>query len=425
MKRIHNVLKEQTTREVAVNTVGNYLNIIFSAIYVVVIARLFSPADNGVYIVLFTLVYVFTNIFDFGTSATIYSYLPAVLTDKTKKFEFLKITFLYQTFLAGIALLILGIFITPLNDQWLKLHVPLRYFLWTFGTIPLLIWQNFVLNTLYASRRFTMANILINTINIVRLLILFLVLLLGTLNLEWLLIIFGPVGPILFFLLIIVLYPNIPRKFLTATINRQHLNVGYSAVFFVATQFYFVASRLDLFIIAHFLTKPEVGYYGLAQKIVFSILTTINSVTQVLSPQFAVAQSQYEIIRLMKRFCVYCLLPVALLIGAIVTPNTIYTFVFSNAFNPMHHIVRLLSGVHIFFVIMQIPMLFFLYTIKKPRYVLISNLLLLFIIGLGSYYGVQRFGLTGPPLALLISYLIVTLFAYMYFFRELRRLPKE
>src|SRR3990167_8478497 len=235
MKRIHNVLKEQTTREVAVNTVGNYLNIIFSAIYVVVIARLFSPADNGVYIVLFTLVYVFTNIFDFGTSATIYSYLPAVLTDKTKKFEFLKVTFLYQTFLAGIALLILGIFIAPLNDQWLKLHVPLRYFLWTFGTIPLLIWQNFVLNTLYASRRFTMANILINTINIVRLLILFL-------------------------LLIIVLYPNIPRKFLTATINRQHLNVGYSAVFFVATQFYFVASRLDLFIIAHFLTKPEVGY---------------------------------------------------------------------------------------------------------------------------------------------------------------------
>src|SRR3989338_2456500 len=150
MKQIRTLLRERTTAEVVVNTIGNYLNIFFSVLYVVIIARFFTPSENGIYIVLFTLVYVFTNIFDFGTSATIYSYLPAVLTDKTKKFEFLKVTFLYQTFLAGIALLILGIFIAPLNDQWLKLHVPLRYFLWTFGTIPLLIWQNFVLNTLYA-----------------------------------------------------------------------------------------------------------------------------------------------------------------------------------------------------------------------------------------------------------------------------------
>src|SRR3989344_675775 len=412
MKQIRTLLRERTTAEVVVNTIGNYLNIFFSVLYVVIIARFFTPSENGIYIVLFTLVYVFTNIFDFGTSATIYSYLPSMLQDKTKSFSFLKITFVYQTILATAALIVLSLLINPINNDWLKLHVPFRYFIWAFGTIPLLIWQNFILNTLYASRRFFTANVLINMINITRLLLLLLFKIYGILNLEWLLIIFGPLAPILFILLIVVIYPKLPKQFIEASLVRKHLNLGYSFVFFIATQLYFIASRLDLFIIAHFLTKTEVGYYGLAQKIVFSILTTINSVTQVLSPQFSVVKTKSQVNLLMRRFGIFCILPIGLLIGAIITPDFIYNLVFSIQYAAMPPVAKLLSGVNIFFVVMQIPMLFFLYAVKKPKYVLISNAILLTIIGVGSYYGAQNYGLFGPPLALLASYIIVTIYAY-------------
>ncbi len=424
MKLLSRLLSHKTHKEVAINTFGTYLNVAFSAIYIVVIARFFTPTENGIYIVLFTLVYVFTNLFDFGTSATIYSYLPPLLRDKIKAYSFLKITLVYQTALAFGAIIILCLFITPINVDWLKLNVPLRYFMWSFGTIPLLIWQNFILNTLFASRRFTTANILINTINIVRLVILLGLQFTNHMSFELLLILFGPFGPFLFFILLYLAHPNVPKQLIDAPLDKQHLNISYSATYFAATQLYFIASRIDLFLIAHFLTKPEVGYYGLAQKVVFSILTTINSVTQVLSPQFAIIETRSEVVELIKRFALYCLLPVGLLIGSIITPDAIYTLVFSDTYKAVPHITRLLSFVNIFFVVMQIPMLFFLYTIKKPSYVLVSNAILLVTTGIGSYVLTQQFGITGPPVALLISFCAVTLYAYTNLYKEYKLLKR-
>lgn len=422
-KYINKFLFEKTHREVIINTIGNYANIFFSFLYVVIIARLFTPSDYGTYIVVFSLVYVLTNIFDFGVSATIYSYLPSTLTQKNKSYSFLKVTLLYQTILSSLAVVILFLLIDPINASWLKLNIPLKYYLWAFGSIPLLLWQNFALNTLYASRRFFVANILILLVNVTRLGLLLSFYYFGALNLEWLFIIFGPLGSVVFLLLLWFAHPNFPGQLLKAPLEKSHLNIGYSITFFISTQLYFVASRLDLFIIAHFMSKSEVGYYGLAQKVIFSILTTVNSITQVLSPQFSVARTRTQVMSLMKRFAYYCIIPVLLLVGAVLTPSIIYQTVFGVNYASMIDLVRILGVVNIFFIVMQIPMLFFLYTINKPRYVLICNLILLVVIGLGSYYLIIQIGLFGPPIAILASYLLVTIFGYNYFRREYNKLP--
>lgn len=416
------IFTEKTTQEVTINTLGNYVNIAFSAIYVVIIARLFNPSDNGIYIVLFALVYLLANIFDFGTSSSIYSMLPTIIKDKNNTYSFLKVTLLYQSILAFLCMGIIVLFINPINTSILKLHVPLSYYFWALITVPLLIWQNFALNCLYATRKFLTANFLINILNIVRILLLVGMYLTGTLSLQGLIIVFGPVCPILFFVLLFIRYPHIPKNLLNASLNNPLFSMYYTASYFIATQLYYVATRMDLFVVSHFLTRPETGFYGLAQKVLFSILTTVNSITQVMSPQFAGVTEKKKVGELMKKFALYCLIPIIILVASIITPDKIYFLVFSAQYSLTPFVTKLLSGTHIFAILAQIPLLFFLYSIRKPHYVLFINALLLIGISVGSYILTPMFRLAGPPIALGISYVLVAIIAFVIFRKEYQKL---
>lgn len=422
MQKVINVLKLKTTKNVILNTFGNYLNVFFTALYAFVLFRVMTPSEYGVLSVLFGISYVLANILDFGVTASIYSYLPPLMTNRMEALKFIKSNFLFQTVLSGVALIILFIFIKPIDTNFLKLNVPLSFFFWTFLTIPLFIWQNFALNLLYATNQFLKANIYINAANIIKTLILFYLILNGLANIENIIITIGIIGQLIFFALLFTERRYVLKNLITSSFEREKIKLRYTLTFFSASQLFNMASRVDLFLLSFYLPKAEVGFYAAAQKVVLSILTSVNSVAQVLSPQFAAVKSKSEVLKLVKKGFFYMMLPVGIFILAAVTPKFIYTFFFTEAYVKTDILTRALSVSYIFFALTLVPVLFFLYTIRKPIHVFYVNLIFFIIVALGCFFLIPIYGVFAPPAVFLVAFLAATAYIAFFFWKEYRRL---
>src|SRR3989338_10160866 len=98
IKRLLNFIKKPTSKNIVINTIGNYLNVVFIAFFAFLLVRIMQPSEYGVLSVLLGIAYVLANILDFGTTASIYSYLPTMIEKKHKNiYIFLKSTFYYQS----------------------------------------------------------------------------------------------------------------------------------------------------------------------------------------------------------------------------------------------------------------------------------------------------------------------------------------
>src|SRR3990167_4717529 len=108
LQRLISFIKEPTRKNIAINTIGNYLNVFFIALFALILVRIMTPAEYGVLSVLLGISYVLATILDFGTTATIYSYVPALHAENNPRlFRFIKSTFFYQSLFSIIVIGIL------------------------------------------------------------------------------------------------------------------------------------------------------------------------------------------------------------------------------------------------------------------------------------------------------------------------------
>lgn len=422
MSKILRLLKIPTTLDVIINTSGNYLSVGFTALYAFVLFRVMNPAEYGILSVLFAVAYVLANILDFGVAASIYSYLPPILQNRQETIKFIKANFIFQTVLSTLVLIILFAFIEIIDKYVLKLYVPRSYFFWTFLAIPLLIWQNFFLNILYASKKFLEANIVINISNFLKTAVLFALIYYHAATIENVIITLGVLGQLVFVVLLIKERRHLLREFLEARVERSKVKLSYTLTFFASSQLFNMASRLDLFMLSFYLPHAEVGFYAAAQKVILSVLTSVNSITQVLSPQFSKISKKSEVLSLLKKGLFYMMIPTSIFLLAAITPKFIYTFFFTSKFIKTDEITRLLSISYILFGLTAIPVLFFLYTIRKPIHLLWINIIFFVVVLLGNFYVIPKFGVFGPPMAYLAGFLAATIYIIIFFIREYRKL---
>ena len=126
MFRLSNFLRHATTKDVVINTGGNYFNFLFAGIYTLLFVRVFTPIEFGVLSVLLVLSYLLANVLSFGMPAAIYAHIPELLPDKKKAIEFAKTNFLLLTCLSFSSLIVLYLFVdiidtNILNDIYLLL----------------------------------------------------------------------------------------------------------------------------------------------------------------------------------------------------------------------------------------------------------------------------------------------------------------
>ncbi len=427
LERILNFIKKPTSRDVVINTIGNYLNVVFIAFFAFLLVRIMQPSEYGVLSVLLGIAYVLANILDFGTTASIYSYLPVMIEKKQKNiYVFLKTIFFYQTSFSLIIIALLFIFFPYLDKVFFKTGAPWWELYVTTFSVLFLVWQNYAINALFAAKRFLKANVFLNLSNLLKTIIIFIMIPLHLITVGSIIFVFGIIGPIVFFILLFFEKKHVVFSILKAQVKKEEFRFGYTITFFIASQFFNIAQRMDLFLLSYFLSKsPEVGYYGLAQKIILTVIASIASITQVLSPRFSKITTQEEVRREFRTGLVYLLIPTVFFIALYFTPNVIFYLFFTEKFAQTALITKSLTWPYIIYTFLNLPVLFLLYTVKKPAYILIANLAIFVIVSFGCYYLIPTIRLAGPPYALALSFFIGLIVLGVTSFIEYRKLPSK
>lgn len=423
--RFLSFLKRPTSMAVIINTVGNYLNVFFSAFFVYLLVRVLNPSEYGVLSVLFGITFVLANILDFGTTATIYSYLPVLLEqDTTKAYRFIKSTFFYQTLFSIVIVGVLIIVFPHLDLYFFKTKAPLPTLYVTAIAVLFFIWQNFLSNCLYVAKRVLQVNLYTLYANIVKTLIILILAWMGYITVGYIIFVFGVVGPVVFYLFVYSSKKNHLNAVWNAPISRDDFQLKYTITYFIASQFFNLGQRMDLFLASYFLAKSEVGFYGLAQKIILTIVTTTVSITQVLSPAFAQARTKKDTRAQMRSGLMYMLIPTAIFLLLSVTPNVVFELIFTKKFTQTAEVSRLMGLVYIPYSFISLLHLFLLYTAKKPLKILVANVAMFIIVTVGCYVYIPIYGLNAALASVGASLLIASLFLVYYSIREYKKLPE-
>ena len=417
-------LKKPASLHVVINTLGNYLNVLFTAFFALVLVRIMTPAQYGVLSVLLGIAYVLANVLDFGTTATIYSNLPPLIDlDSNRAYRFIKTTFTFQSILSSIVIFILLLTFPYLDQVFFHTGAPRWELYITAISVLFLIWQNFVLNIFFASKKFMKANIYNNLQNVGKTAILLFLIVTHTLSVGAVIFIFGIVGPIIFFALLFFQQKDLIYILAKTQIAKEDFKFGYTFTYFIATQFYNLGSRMDLFLLSFFSLRNDVGYYGLAQKVILTIVTTVVSITQVLSPNFAKVKTRNEALTELKSGFTYLLIPVGLYLALLITPSALYKLFFTERFGPTIDITKALVPAYVLFTLGSLPLQFILYTAKKPSYVLYSNIIYFIIMTVFCYIYIPKIGVGAPPIANILAIIAPAVILSLATYYEYKKLP--
>ncbi len=424
IKRIFDFIKKPTSKDIIINTIGNYLNVVFIAFFAFLLVRIMQPSEYGILSVLLGIAYVLANLLDFGTTASIYSYLPPMIEKKHKNiYIFLKTILSYQTGFSAIVITILLIFFPYLDKIFFKTGAPAWELYITTFSVLFFVWQNYAINALNAAKQFFKANLFLNLSNLIKTIIIISLIPFKAVGVGTIIFTFGILGPMVFFILLFFEKKHIFLKVITSPIVKSEFRLGYTLTFFIASQFFNLALRMDLFLLSFFLSRsPEIGYYGLSQKIILTVMASIASITQVLSPNFSNIKTREEIKHQFKIGFYYLLIPTVLFILLYLTPNWIFFIFFTEKFAPTATITKNLSLAFLIYPILNLPLLYLLYTVKKPIYILVSNLVTFVTVVVGCYISIPLKGVSGPPYVLALSFFlggIVLLIASIYEYKKL------
>lgn len=410
LKKIHQFILRPASLNVIINTLGNYLNVFFTALFALILVRILSPDQYGVLSVLLGIAYVLANVLDFGTTATIYSYLPPMIEGRsTNIYRFIKSTFFFQSLFSLVVLTILFIGFPYFDKVFFKTGAPPWELYLTAISVLLLIWQNFITNCLFAAKKFLQANIYINLANLIKTIIILILAATHNISVGMVIFVFGVVGQVVFFLLLFFHKKDLFFILVKAEIKKEEFRFGYTLTYFIASQFYNLGLRMDLFLLSFFRPKSEVGYYGLSQKIILTVITTIVSITQVLSPMFSKIDSKKEIGSHIKTGLLYLSLPAGLFLLLYFLPNQVFYLFFTDKFAKTASITKMLALPFIINALGSVPQLFILYTVKKPGYILFANLVMFIIISIGCYLFIPQYSYRAPPYVLTVAFLVGTL----------------
>jgi O-antigen/teichoic acid export membrane protein len=119
------------------------------------------------------------------------------------------------------------------------------------------------------------------------------------------------------------------------------------------------------------------------------------------------------------------LMPTAVFIALAVTPAWVFDFFFTQDFTQAARIAHVLSLPYILYTLSNIPMLFLLYTVKKPVYILIAHASFFIINAIGLTMLIPQLGLFGAPYAVGIGFVVTTVLLAVPAYNEVHKLPKR
>lgn len=414
MQQLRNFVTRPTSVNIMINTSGSILNVLFGALIHFILFRMMSPVEYGILTIWLSIVYVLSAMLDFGTTATIYGYLPQLLIERKKDlYNFLKSLLVYQSILGLLSAIVLLAAFPTIDTLFLKTNAPYSLIAATVAAVLFFIVQNFTINLLYASKDFVRANLYINVANFLKVLLLISLVPLQRTDTTTIFSVITVGGVVLFFIPVLMTRGHILLRLWKATLTRKAIRLRYTFTYLLSTQIFNLGQRMDLFLLSYFGLGADAGYYAAAQKILLSIASAIISVTQVLSPQFSHVTSKKALKTFTKQSLLYLSLPAGIFLLLIVTPQSLFTL-YLDKFDRASVLARQLAPAYVIYSFANFPLLFLLYTVKKPGGILFANSAFFMSMVIGCYTLIPAAGLAAIPAVVTGSISLAALILCIY-----------
>lgn len=399
--QILQVINTNTIKESSLTFFSTIINGILGVVFYIIIARGLGPANFGIFAVAVTVLTLIADIGNLGTDTGLIRFIGKYrFNNEVKTLRFVKLGFEVKI-VAWLVILIGGWFLAPFLAQSVfsknEMVSPLRIAM--VGTGGALLFS-FATSSLQAFQRYLSWSFVNIGSNATRLLILFILMSLGILNLGNGLLIYILI-PFFGFFVSIFLLPNFFTVKSGYEVGREFFHYNkWVAVFVVIAA---LSSRLDTFLVARFLPASSIGLYSAANQLTAVVPQLVFALAAVVAPKIASITSPIEITKYLKKLFLLCLgLGV---IGIMVIPFIAYLipiFFGSSYQQSIGVFVILFLAQLVFLISLPFHQAVFYYFAKPSVFVLISVIHLI-IIGVFGWILISTMGIYGAAWAVLIG----------------------
>lgn len=416
---VKNIFATATFKQSSITFMGTVLNGALGAVFYILAARFLGPASFGLMSVAIAALTLISDIGDFGTDTGLVNFVAKYAkSDKNKANRFLKLGLKLKVVVGTIVMVTGLIFADSIAIHIFakpELAAPLKISF--IGVLAILLFS-FAIHTFQALQRFWVwSGIQVGT-NAFRVLVIFVLLFTGKLNMETTLIAYITM-PFLGFLVALAL---LPKGFLAVknekSVAKEFFKYNkWVAAFTLVAAF---SSRLDTFMSARLLSLADVGMYAAANRVVQIVPQIVTALGTVIAPKMAEMGSLENLKSYLKKTQLMVLgLAVLGILSIPVVSHLIPLFFGSGYAASVPLFVILLLAMLVFLVSVPIHSAVFYYFSYPKLFFYISIGHIAIIAGLG-WRLISAHGAIGAAVAVLIGAVFNFIVPAMWVFGKIR-----
>ncbi len=401
-EKIFNIVRTATFYQTGFVTAATITNGFLGLVFYWLLARFFDPATLGFYVVFATAAGLVSDVFTIGTDTGVVNFVGKYIkSDKEKAFRFLKIA-LETKVIVSILVLVIGWFLVPVVAvNFLgkpELTSALR-----FALVGATAWLFFGFSSsgLQSLQKFFEWGALNIFSNLGRLILVYLLFLIGILNINSTIIVYIAF-PFVAFLFSFLLLPNFLLVKNESQVAREFFH--YNKWVAIFTMIAAVSSRLDVFLVTRLLPLASVGIYSVALTLSSVVPQIVGAVGTVVAPKLAGLDTKEKAIGYLKKLQLFVggLSGLGVIVGVLVGYVFIRRFYASVYFGSFLPFVILLVAQAIF--LFSIPVhLAVIYYFSYPKLFVLVSLVNITIVGGLGWVLIPSFGYVGAALAVLVG----------------------
>lgn len=425
MKRYFNYFFDlalsSTAKNTYITTFGAGVVAFLGFIFWIVVARSVSPADFGLFSVVFNLITILFVLCDVGLSSSILRFLPQAIKEAKKEEaeKILKVAFLAVLLVSGLLTAVLAIFSNQLAILvFTKKELSLPLLIASFSLLGISLSYLFVA-IFQGKQKFLLGVVTEIGMMVVKVSSIILLLFMGKLNLISLTVVFSLTSFSGLVFGLIFLGPSFLFKSLDTKLAKILLGFGlWVALARIANA---TAARIDTLMLTRFVEADQIGFYAAAQRMTFIFPVLITGMTAVISPKFAALGTKEEAITFFKKASLllsFLFIPVIVLF---VMAPWITIWIYGSVYAPSISIFRWLLASSVFFIASSVPTLAILYYLGESKFFAIISLVQLVLIFLGNLFFIPLLGVIGPAVSLVVAYSVIFLVSLVFFLKQTKK----
>jgi len=414
-KLISQAVRTSTFRQTAITTISTFASAGLGAVFYLVLAKLMSPSDYGLFTLATTFALLIISIGDLGSGQSLIRFTGQNLKDQAY-FPYALISLRIKILTGTLSLAAFYFLARPLAVQLVNQPdlAPLLPVAGLVGTSLLLL--SFVSDLARGLQKFILWGGIQIGSNIVRL---------GLLGLNFAVFSVSPASALFVFALapiivFVVAWGWLDKGILNSSITKSQIASYWSynkwtAAFIIASA---VTSRMDTFVSARFLSLDQVGIYGLANTMAAFMPQLSGAFGAVTSAKFASFQDPVHAAGYLKKAILFTTV-VSLGVAAVMIPVALAVIWFTGsgyqaAFAPF---LVLLAALALFTSFNPLRDSIFYFHARPDIFFWVSVFQSIVIVAVGTWL-IPKYGVIGSALTVLISLLFLTL-VLLYFYRRL------